>query len=269
MKKSSLFLTLAFAGLLAGSASAQVFVGSDDFNSGFVSSNWDLAYRLNGATQGDLSFTNNRLDFTKSAGLGNQFRLWNSDGTGAPNVAPASYNTSWSMTLSTTNLLTGLTGGEFTTIGLQVFNDANSYSALMLSATSSGVFARSEGTGFTAVNTPLAANTDVYLRLSWDTGAQTLTAAYSLDNGHYTTLAMFLPVTQWDNSTPALAVNNGFNFGVFANSNMASAISVGSVYADNFSVSAVPEPSTYAAIAGGLALAGVMLWRRRAACRQA
>lgn len=33
----------------------------------------------------------------------------------------------------------------------------------------------------------------------------------------------------------------------------------------NYSVSAVPEPSTYAAIAGACALAGVALWRRRAA----
>lgn len=266
MKKSTLLLTLALAGLFGQTASAQVFVGSDDFNSGLVTANWDYAYRLSGATQGDLSFTNNRLDFTKSAGAGNQFRLWNSDGTGAPNVSPASYNTSWSMTLSTTNLLTAFDAGEFTTIGLQVFNDATSYSAVMLSASSGGLFARAESTGVTAVNSPLASNTDVYLRLSWDAGTQTLGAAYSLDNGHYTTLALFLPVTQWDNSNPTLAVSNGFNFGVFGNSNMAAAISTGSVYADNFSVSAVPEPSTYAALAG-LGALGLACWRRRAAAR--
>ncbi|MBS0631193.1 MAG: PEP-CTERM sorting domain-containing protein [Verrucomicrobia bacterium] len=266
MKKSALLLTLALAGLLAKSASAQVFVGSDDFNSGLVTANWDYSYRLYGATQGDLSFTNNRLDFTKSSGQGNQFRLWNSDGTGAPNVTPASYGTSWSMTLSTTNLLTGFGVGEYTTIGLQVFNDASSYAAVMLSAGSDGLFARTEGTGISSVNTPLTGNTDVYLRLSWDAGAKTLGAAYSLDNGNYTTLALFLPVTQWDNSNPSLAVSNGFNFGVFGNSNMAAAISVGSVYADNFSVSAVPEPSTYAALAG-LGALGLAYWRRRAASR--
>ena len=34
------------------------------------------------------------------------------------------------------------------------------------------------------------------------------------------------------------------------------------MYADNFSVSAIPEPSTYAAIAGAGVL-GLALWRRR------
>ena len=271
MKTRHLFTLLAGAAI-ALPLSAQVFVGSDDFNSGFSSAKWDAAYRLNSATQGTLDFSNNRLDFSKAAtGVGNQFRLWNSDGNSASSlVTSLSYTSSWVMTMSTTNTLGGLTGSEFATVGIQVFNDNNSYSALMLSATSSGNFIRSEGNGFTAVNTATADNTDVTLRLTWDATAQTLGAAYSLDGSSFTSVATFLPVSQWDNSTNGVA--NGFNFGVFGNSNTTAAISVGSVYADNFAVSAIPEPSTYAALAG-LGALGLAFWRRRrsvsAACPSA
>ncbi len=45
--------------------------------------------------------------------------------------------------------------------------------------------------------------------------------------------------------------------------NDASVSSASSVYVDNLSITAVPEPSTYAAIAGALALVGVMVQRAR------
>jgi len=262
MKLHRLFTVLAGVSALVLPLSAQVFVGADDFNSG-ATAQWDYVYRLGGATQGDLAFSNNQLDFSKAAtGAGNQYRLWDSDGTASPSVTSVSFTNSWVMTMTTTNTLGGLAGGEFATIGIQVFNDNNSYSALMLSATNTGNFVRAEGIGFTAVNASTADNTDVSLRLTWDAGAQILAAAYSLDGSSFTSVATFLPVTQWDNSTNGVA--NGFNFGVFGNSNTTAAISVGNVYADNFSVSAIPEPSTYAAFAG-LGAIGLAFWRRRQA----
>ncbi|AOS44033.1 hypothetical protein Verru16b_01094 [Lacunisphaera limnophila] len=262
MKLRHLLTVLAGAALASLPLSAQTFVGSDNFDSGFNASLWDFTYRLNAATQGTLSFTNNRLDFEKAAtGVGNQFRLWDSDDTGVANVTATSFSTGWVMNLSATNTLGGLSGAEFATVGIQVFNDNNQYSALMLSSTSTGYYVRAEGNGFAAVNTSVVDNTDVRLRLTWDAAAQTLSADYSLDGSSYNSVATFLPVSQWDNSTNGVA--NGFNFGVFGNSNTPGAISVGSIYADNFAVSAIPEPSTYAALAG-LGALGLALWRRRA-----
>jgi len=268
MKKSTALLALAIAGLLSVNATAQIFVGSDDFNSG-ATTKWDYSFRVagSGTGNGSLSFTNNRLDFSKSAGAGSQFRNWDGDGTANPNVNALSFSTSWVMTMTTTNTLGGLTGGDYATVGLQVENDNANYSALMLSSTSTGNYIRAEGIGFTAVNVSTADNTDVTLRLTWDAGAKTLAAAYSLDGSSFTSVATFLPVSQWNNSG-AGNVNNGFNFEVFGNSNIASAISVGSVYADNFSVSAVPEPSTYAAFAG-LGALGLACWRKRSTARLA
>lgn len=264
MKKSTLPFALAFAGLLVSSASAQVFFGADNFDSG-ATARWDYSFRVAGSGTGNgaLDFTNSRLDFSKSAGAGSQFRNWDGDGTASPNVNPLSFSTSWVMTLTATNTLGGMTGGDYATIGFQVENDNANYSALMLSSTGTGNFIRAEGIGFTAVNTATADNTDVTLRLTWDAGAQTLAAAYSLDGTSFTSVATFLPLTQWDN-TGGGNVSNGFNFEVFGNSNIAGAISAGSVYADNFAVSAIPEPSTYAAFAG-LGALGLAFWRRRQA----
>jgi hypothetical protein len=264
MKKTTLPLALALAGLLVSSASAQVFVGSDNFASG-ATAKWDYDYRLNSASTGDLAFTNSRLDYSNAAtGAGNQHRIWDSDGTASPLVVSASYNTSWVMTMTTTNTVSALTGGEFVTLGLEVFNDNNSFAAVMLGANNSGSFIRTEGTGFTSpANTSLIDNTDVTLRLTWDAGAQSLAAAYSLDGSTFNAVATFLPVSEWNNAG-AGNVTSGFNFGVFGNSNLTTSLSVGSVYADNFAVSAIPEPSTYAAFAG-LGALGLAFWRRRQA----
>jgi hypothetical protein len=100
---------------------AQVFVGSDNFDTG-GSPNWESAYRLNSATDGSLAFTNNRLEYTTSVnGLGtpyhaNQFRVWNSDGTASTFVVSStSFTTSWVMQLTATNTLASgaLASGNF------------------------------------------------------------------------------------------------------------------------------------------------------------
>jgi len=260
MKKSSLLLALAIAGLLVSSASAQVFVGSDDFSNPTASNaKWAYAFRFSGSN-GLLAFTNSRLDFTKAAGAGSYVLGWDGEPS-TPGTAPSkttdSYTTSWVADLTVTNTVGSLTGGDFLSLGFEVAGSGAQYSSIMLLANSSGFAFRSEGSGFTPVFTATADSTDVFLRLTWDAGTQALNSFYSLDGSSYTALATFSPTTQWT----AGAATGGFNFEIFGNSNLAGAISAGSVYADNFAVSAIPEPSTYAAVAG-LGALGLAFWRR-------
>jgi len=265
MKKSLLLLALALAGLLASSASAQLFVGSDNFDSG-SDAKWGYFMRLPGAAgNGEMTFTNQRLDFTKGAGTGSYVLGWDGDPTNPSDErTTASFTTSWVADLTVTNTLGGVTGGEYATVGFEI-GSAGQYSAIMIAAVSGGTYhVQAEGSGFSTFTTATGDTTDVRLRLAWDAGTQALSSFYSFDGSSYTSLATFQPVTEWT----AGAAANGFYFEVFGNSNVAGAISAGSMYADNFAVSAIPEPSTYAAFAG-LGALGLALWRRRQLARAA
>ena len=262
MKTSFRVLLFATAATcMTASASAQLFVGSDNFDSG-ADTAWAYAFRLPGGVSGNgqMTFSNQRLDFSKNAGAGSYFLGWDGDGAGTNSRTLASFTTSWVADLTVTNTLAGLSSGEFTTVGFQIAGNNFQYSSIMLGANSGGYIVRAEGSGFSAVNVSTVDSSDVQLRLSWDAGTQALSTFYRFDSGAYTALATFNPVSNWTSGATA----SGFYFDVFGNSNLASAISVGSVYADNFSVSAIPEPSTYAALAGAAAL-GLAVWRRRRA----
>ena len=263
MKKSTLSLALALAGWLASSGSAQVFVGSDDFSSSAATDNkWAYAFRFSG-TNGLLDYSAGRLDFTKGAGTGSYVLGWDGEPS-TPGVAPsktsASFSTSWVADVTVTNSISSLTGGEFVSLGFEVAGTGAQFSSIMLAANSGGYALRAEGSGFTPVFVSTADFTDVHLRLTWNAGTQALNSYYSFDGTNYTSLATYSPITQWT----AGAATGGFNFEIFGNSNMAAAVNLGSVYADNFSISAIPEPSTYAAFAG-LGALGLACWRRRQA----
>lgn len=261
MKLHRLLTVLAGVSALALPLSAQVFVGSDDFSSSAASdAKWAYAFRFSG-TNGLLDYSNGRLDFSKGVGAGSYVLGWDGEPS-TPGVAPsktsASFTTSWVADVTVTNSVSSLLGGEFMSFGLEVAGTGAQYSAIMLASTSGGYNFRTEGSSFTPVTAATADFTDVHLRLAWDAGTQVLNSYYSFDGSSYTSLATFNPVSQWT----AGAATGGFNFEIFGNSNMAAAISVGAVYADNFSVSAIPEPSTYAAFAG-LGALGLAFWRRR------
>ena len=106
MKKNPLLLALALAGLLVSSASAQPFVGSDDFSNPTASNNkWAYAFRFSG-TNGLMDFSNSRLDFTKDAGSGSYVLGWDGEPStpgSPPSKTVDSYTTSWVADLTVTN----------------------------------------------------------------------------------------------------------------------------------------------------------------------
>ena|ERR1035437_39671 len=256
-----LSLVAALAAAATTKLSAQAFVGSDTFNTS-IDPAWPSAFRLLGASGiGYLDFTGSQVQFTTSiSGTGSYFRIWGGDGTVGAYQAPASYTNSWVMNLQVVDTFS--TSSGFASIGLQVDSGITntSYAAVMLQNIAGAYRVRAEGTGTTFLDTSATGcNSNVWLSMAWDAGSQVLSSYYSFDNGNnYTLLKSFDPNTQWTVGLPT----GGFEFEIFGSaSGTATAITTG-MYADNFSVSAIPEPSTYAALAGACAL-GLAIWKRK------
>jgi hypothetical protein len=251
-----LSLVAALSAAAMTNLSAQVFVGSDNFDSGSAT-NWNFFYRLSGSN-GVLNFTNQRLDFTTAAGTGSYFMYWRGNGSVGAAQTSTSYTNSWVADLTVADTFVPA-GSGFASIGLQVEGAGTGYAAVMLQNVAGAYLVRAEGTApFTfASNSATGFNTNVGLRLAWDAGSHVLSSYYSFDSGAtYSPLQSFTPDTQW-----SVIPTAGFVFEIFGNTNSTTAITTG-MYADNFSVSAVPEPSTYAALAGACAL-GLAIWKRK------
>ncbi len=234
----------AFQALISVPVLSQMFFGADDFNSG-SDAKWAYFFRLAGAAgNGNLAFTNQRLDFSKGAGAGSYFLGW--DGTpGDPSGDrnSASYSASWHTDLRVTNTA-AVSANEFSTVGFEVAANNGQYVGVMLEYFAGTPFLRSElkdkNNVITPLQVPATGTGDVWLRLSWDTANQVLRTWYSYDGVNFVSLAIYDPVNSWTSG----AVNSGFHFEIFGNSNAASAIVGGAMYADNFSINAPPVIGT-------------------------
>jgi hypothetical protein len=293
MKKFTLLLPLALAGLLAVSASAQVFVGSDNFNDNTLNLDalageqvgvWSYSSPNAAGAGGAWTETNQRMEFTSTAatGLNRGVLGWvdypesvsTAGGAGLSTGNP--YNSSWSAQVSVSNLMSGFASG-FTIAGLEAYTATttggrNAYYGIYLSTNPTGANVQFESgvwnSGIldynrTAVFASTTDVTDVLLRMSFDASTKNLALDYSFNNG-----ATFVAGTTFDLDGAQAGLTaprfDGIGLDLLGQTNGAGVINAGQMTFDNFSVSAIPEPSTYAAFAG-LGALGLAVWRRRQA----
>lgn len=268
-------LFMAAALLSVGSLAAQTFVGSDDFNDNTLTigsgNRWITTYGL-GAGLGTYAESGGTLNFT-SSGEDTQFLRWSNTATSGSNFA-----TPWTASINVTN--NGASpGAGYITSGLQIYTlfdsggslSFNSYYAIMLINQNGNLGIVTEWAKYDEIldGFDITSNfvdnggdvEDVTLRLSW--GADNLlTSSYSLDGINFITGQVFDVSESGAEAGYAEPYNDSFGLELFVRSADGAGAVTGGVSFDNMVVSAVPEPSTYAAIAGA-AFLGFAVWRRR------
>jgi len=267
----SLFLTVTFC-CACSAAFSQTFVSSDNFsaNTGTTpSAAWQVSYTPVFSTDTNI---NGRLEYTSTqdpADLVASQTSWNL----AASKTSDSWNDSWVATVDAHNSVTG--ANSFARAYLELFNPQHSVPyptfniSLRESTTAGGLTTETiralntphdDGSGQTFADFTVAVPTDVKLRMAFDASTKIATASYSIDAGATFVNLMSVDI---DNgaTTWSVAPTSGFGVNLFSYSGNVDVAS-GQLYYDNFSMTAVPEPSTYAAIAGIGAL-GLAFWRKR------
>jgi len=289
MNTRHLTLLTAVAALSALPLSAQVFLGSDDFNDNSLTLDslegeqpgiWSFSVpRTNGAwteTNQRMEYTNSNPSFNNTAWLARVDPLESFTPAGGAGLSGGNpYNSNWTAQVTVTNLMTSIAGG-FTMAGLETFTrsgtgnpSSNSYYGIYLQTTPTAtnlVFEWGSWNGSAWDRTSTSSSTtdteDVVLRMTFDAVTKNLALDYSFNAG-----ATFTSGAAYDldgaEAGPVTPYNGGMGIELaVVSGNTGSAIGAGQIYFDNFTVSAIPEPSTYAALAG-LGALGLVLWRRR------
>jgi hypothetical protein len=277
--KRLLVLACSLAGAVAP-AFAQ-FTGSENFNAA-LGGNWGSVISANtGTGSGGLAQGSNVLNFTATIGAGSgnatQTLPWTLN-TGVSNA-------DWSVTLAVNNAWTLASTQERVDIGLVIWNtsDSNDYVRLLLQKSdfsgtggpaNRNVFhssvANNSSTLFTGDSSGGIGDTGT-IGISYDSATCVISTFYDVGSG-WTQIGSFgvfgsggaTGNTNW-------GVVSSFSVGIIgvAINNTGAGMSVASgLTADNFAlsaseISAIPEPSTYAALLGFGAMGAAWLRRRR------
>lgn len=230
-------------------------VSSQNFGGGTVSGNLDFG--INGGSLGNLA-----LYGTLSVGTGGATQeVW------APWSTLLSAAASWNVTMQVQNLAATTSNVQAVSIGLRVFDTtynptgaANKALDLMLKHThgSGETFSSNINAGSP---TTASISSSGWLKLSYAGDTKIFTTSYSSDGGSYTNLATYDVSSSWDPGSHNIqfwAMGIGTTDSTASLSPMA-----GNTWIDNVSVTAIPEPSTHAAIFGTLVLVGAIYYRRR------
>ncbi len=275
-----LALLCALALVTLSSRAQASFYGTDDFNDQtFASGRWSAS----GTTNGGLwTETNGRLEFTADASStaiitsnrAQQYVTWSNSASGN-----TSYTDSWTATATFTldQAVSATNGAQVIGFEALMAGTASGYYGIyLLNATSGGRVFSSQGVfngsgytpttvGTTGTLAPSFDTSNVLLRISYNGGTNTFTSAYSFDDG--ATFYDYGTGASSNTSTWAVTPTTGFGLrfygALYGDGTQAGPIATsGQMFADNLAVSAVPEPSTYAALFGVAAL-GFAFWRRR------
>lgn len=275
--------------ILAASLTAALPLGAQTLLSDFSSgTNWGTPTTLMGDT-GTLQVSSNVGNYyTNGAPSGNQFAYIQFSG------ATLSYDTDWSIRVdanyATPSSIFTAGSAQFINLGLMVTpssatvgisGGAPTFDGFVVS---SNLFSTSTNTYNRGFQTSIFANgsatdgteggysvvsgaTATAVIISYNAGTHTLTASFDGNTGNgYDSFALSSQSVNV-NSTWGMSSSGTFNLYLFGNSgwdesgtDASPTIALGQATFDN--LSAVPEPSTYAAIAGVLAM-GFAVWRRQ------
>lgn len=290
-------LVLLAATVLAPALSGQVFVGSDNFSDNTLTTQFAIngasqyaqapGQWRGGSTQGGSAWTetNQRMEFTTptatTSGSGmSGYLTWISPASGTNEIGRVGltganpWSSSWVAQVDAT-ALTGAVSTGYLNAGLVLYSMTstsvnNSVFSIYLagSASSSNVVLQIDNrtSGGTYDTTPssvaIGDMTDVTLRFSYDGASHLLSPSYSVNGATFITMGSY-DLAGAFGGTDVPPAYSGFGLQLYGGAaDGAPQVTSGMIAFDNFSVTSVPEPSTYAALAGLSAL-GVALWRRR------
>lgn len=247
-------------------AAAQNFSGSDTFTS--TSGNWSLTTGANGGTfVVNLGALNYRDNGGLASASSNALYSWTANA--------GSYTTDWQVQVDfKVPQVSSLVVAQFLSWNLIISNsaDSNDYFSAGLENTynystpkaNAGIVTNNSTPTPTSQNITSATTATIYI--SYTASNHTLAASF---NGGSGVTSLFSASVTDSGSNWNMVTGNSFNLALAAkntgNASATGTLSDGDFTADNFQATGgtpVPEPATYAFLAGAAAL-GIAFWRRR------